>query len=121
MTDCPPTSISPASAIPTTRPSPSGARKRTRLRRFFLRHLPLSLAAAAVLLVLAAVVAYFIASSAAFENLMRKRIIAQIETATGGRAEIASFHWRLLHLEAEADGVVIHGTEDPNEAPYAAN
>ncbi len=92
---------------------------RSRLRRFFFRHLPLSLAAAAVLLVLTAVVAYFVMSSAAFENLMRKRLIAQIENATGGRAEIESFHWRLLHLEAEADGVVIHGTEDPNEAPYA--
>jgi translocation and assembly module TamB len=89
------------------------------LRRFFLRHLPLSLATAAVLLVLAAVAAYFIASSAAFENLVRKRIIADIEAATGGRTQIASFHWRLLHLEAEADGVVIHGTEDSSDAPYA--
>ena len=62
---------------------------------------------------------YFVASSAAFENVVRKRLIAQIEELTGGRAEIASFHWRLLHLEAEADGVVIHGLEDPGEAPYA--
>ncbi len=92
---------------------------RSRLRRFFLRHLPLSVAVAAVLLVLTAVAVYFVASSAAFENLVRKRLIAQIENATGGQTQIASFHWRLLHLEAEADGVVIHGTEDPIEAPYA--
>ena len=97
--------------------SPRGAR--SRLRRFFLRHLPLTVAAAVVLLVLAAVGLYFVASSAAFENMVRKRLIAQIEAFTGGRTEIASFHWRLLHLEAEADGVVIHGTEDPGEAPYA--
>ena len=100
-------------------PEPQPRSARSRLRRFFLCHLPLSLAAAAVLLVLTAVVAYFVMSSAAFENFMRERLIAQIENATGGRAEIGSFHWRLLHLEAEADGVVIHGTEDPNEAPYA--
>ena len=116
MTDRRPNSISPDQPPP-PEPPPSG--KRSRLRRFFLRHLPLSLATAAVLLALAAVAAYFIASSAAFENLVRKRIIADIETATGGRTEIASFHWRLLHLEAEADGVVIHGTEDPSDAPYA--
>ncbi len=116
MSDRPPTSISPDQPLA---PEPSPRGKRTRLRRFFLRHLPLSVATAAVLLILAAVAAYFIASSAAFENLVRKRLIAQIETATGGRAEIASFHWRLLHLEAEADGVVIHGTEDPGDAPYS--
>jgi translocation and assembly module TamB len=116
MSDREPTSISPDQAVP---PQPPPRGPRSRLRRFFLRHLPLSLAAAAVLLILTAVAAYFIASSAAFENLVRKRIIAQIENATGGRAEIGSFHWRLLHLEAEADGVVIHGTEDPGEVPYA--
>jgi len=43
----------------------------------------------------------------------------RLETATGGRVEIASFHWRLLSLEAEADGLVIHGLEAPGEAPYA--
>ncbi len=116
MSDRQPTSISPDQPDP---PETLARGPRSRLRRFFLRHLPLSLAAAAVLLVLTAVAAYFIASSAAFENLVRKRLIAEIESATGGRTEIGSFHWRLLHLEAEADGVVIHGTEDPDEAPYA--
>ncbi len=100
-------------------PAEMPERKRSRLRRFFLRHLPLSIAGLIVLLALLAVGAYFVASSSAFENEVRKRLIANIEDATGGRAEIASFHWRLLQLEAEADGVVIHGLEDPGEAPYA--
>jgi len=104
---------------PDNAPESATPRRRTRLRRFFLRHLPLSLAAVVTFLVFAAVVVYFVASSDEFENWMRKRLIAQIETATGGRTEISSFHWRLLHLEAEAGGVVIHGTEDSNEAPYA--
>lgn len=108
--------IAPRSAIP---PEPSRRGKGTRLRRFFLRHLPLSLAGLLVLLTLLVVGLYFVASSAAFENVVRQRLIAQIETATGGHAEVASFHWRLLHLEAEADGVVIHGLEDPGDAPYA--
>jgi translocation and assembly module TamB len=62
---------------------------------------------------------YFLASSARFENFIREQIVQQLETATGGRVEIASFHWNLLHLEAQADGVVIHGLEAPGEAPYA--
>jgi translocation and assembly module TamB len=92
---------------------------RSRLRRFFLRHLPLSLAGAFVLLVIAALASYFVASSARFENLVRERLITEIESLTGGRAEVAVFRWRLLHLEAEADGIVIHGTEDPGDVPYA--
>ena len=92
---------------------------RSRLRRFFLRHLPLTVASIAVFLMVLAVSLYFVASSSVFENAVRRRLITQLEELTGGRAEIASFHWRLLHFEAEADGVVIHGLEDPGEAPYA--
>ena len=95
------------------------SRVRSRLRRFFVRHLPLAVAGLVVLVALLTVGFYFVASSAGFENQVRKRLIAQIENATGGRVEIASFHWRLLHLEAEADGLVIHGLEDPGEVPYA--
>jgi translocation and assembly module TamB len=101
-------------------PSPRPHRSmRSRLRRFFLRHLPLAVAFTAVFLAILAVSLYFIASSSAFENAVRRRLIAQLEELTGGRAEIASFHWRLLHFEAEADGVVIHGLEDPSDTPYA--
>jgi len=92
---------------------------RSRLRRFFLLHLPLAVTGTAVLLALLAVGLYLAASSAAFENMVRKRLIVSIEELTGGRVEIASFHWRLLHFQAEADGLVIHGLEDPGEAPYA--
>ncbi|MGD0347228.1 MAG: translocation/assembly module TamB domain-containing protein [Terracidiphilus sp.] len=103
------------------KPEPQAPRRgvRSRLRRFFLLHLPLAVAFVAVLLTISAVGLYFIASSSAFENAVRRRLITSIEELTGGRAEIASFHWRLLHFEAEADGVVIHGLEDPGEAPYA--
>jgi uncharacterized protein involved in outer membrane biogenesis len=62
---------------------------------------------------------YLWMSSAQFEGLVRNRLVAELEQATGGRVEIASFHWRLLHLEAEAGGLVIHGNEAPGEAPYA--
>ena len=91
----------------------------SRLRRFFLRHLPLTVAAAAVLLAVTLTGLYYWASSPGFENFVRRLVVVKLEAATGGRVEIGSFHWHLLSLEAEADGVVIHGLEAP-EAPDGA-
>ena len=62
---------------------------------------------------------YYWASSASFEDSMRLRVIAALEEATGGRVEIAAFHWDLLHLRVEADNLTIHGLEAQKEAPYA--
>jgi len=106
---------SPAAGTPETKEpqAPNLPKKQSRLRRFLLRHLPLTVAGTAVLLGAATVGLYFWASSAGFENLVRKRLVSRLETATGGRVEIGSFHWRLLSLEAEASGVVIHGLEGP--------
>jgi translocation and assembly module TamB len=108
----------PDSGLPVA-PEPSQPRKRSRLRRFFLRHVPLSLAALAILLAVAVVGVYFWASSSRGEAAMRERLVAWLEQATGGRVEIATFHWHLLNLEADAGGLVIHGLEAPGEAPYA--
>ena len=76
---------------------------------------------AALLIALGAVISvlWFWINSHQFEEVVRGRIVSLLETATGGRVEIGSFHWRLIHLEAEASGVVIHGLEDPADAPYA--
>jgi len=87
---------------------------RPRLRRFLL------LCACISFVVVAAPLAFYIwASSAATENLVRTWMVAWMEQATGGRVEIATFHWRLLSLEADAGGVVIHGHESRTEAPAA--
>jgi translocation and assembly module TamB len=94
------------------------ARKPSRLRRFFLRHLPLAVAAGILLLAAALVGLFIYASSPSFENFVRRRIVHEVETAFGGRVEIASFHWNLRRLEAEAGGVVIHGREASGEEPY---
>ena len=59
------------------------------------------------------------ANSEACENFVRRELIAKMEAATGGRVEIASFHWRPFRLEADASGIVIHGRESATEAPYA--
>ncbi len=94
-------------------------RVRSRLRRFFLRHVPLAVGGLVALLVLALIGLYFYASSDGFQNTMRKHVAASLGEMTGGRVEIRSFHWQLLDLEAEAGGVVIHGREATGEAPFA--
>ena len=88
-------------------------------RRRYLRHLMWGGAGLALVLILGVIGLYFFASSSRFENIVRKRLITQIEAATGGRAEISTFHWNLLKLELEADGVVLHGREPAGETPYA--
>jgi len=90
---------------------------RKRLRRFFLRHVPLTIASIVVLLVLATTGAYLFMSTDRFEGMVRQRVITELEQATGGRVEIATFHWNLLRLSAEADGLVIHGREKQSELP----
>jgi translocation and assembly module TamB len=100
-------------------PESSPRRAPRRWRRFFLRRLPLAMAAGAVLLAVAALCLYLAASSSMFEGLVRERLVAYLEHSTGGRVEIASFHWQLLSLEADAGGLVIHGREAPGDAPFA--
>ena len=54
-----------------------------------------------------------------FENRIRQEVVSVLERAAGGRVELGFFHWRLLHLEFEADNLTIHGLEAPGEPPYA--
>jgi translocation and assembly module TamB len=92
---------------------------RPRSRRRHLRRLLFSAGFIAFWSPAAVVGLFFWASSDSFEALVRKRMVNLLQQSTGGRAEIASFHWHLLSLDAEADGIVLHGTEAPGEAPYA--
>ncbi len=85
----------------------------------WLRRLGLSWGITLLFLAGLLVALYYFASSAAFENGLRYRMVLALEEATGGRVEIASFHWDLLHLRAEATGITIHGLEAATEAPYA--
>lgn len=106
--------------MPTPETPPSGEQVASRSsRRRYLRHVLWGGSGLALLMIVGFVGLYFWASSSMFENIIRKRLIARIDQATGGRAEIASFHWKLLELEAEADGLVLHGREAAGEKPYA--
>jgi translocation and assembly module TamB len=89
----------------------------TTKRPFFRRFLVL-LACVAFILIAAPIAFYLWASTDATQDLVRRRMIAILEQTTGGRVQIASFHWRLLSLEADAGGLVIHGLEASEETPF---
>jgi translocation and assembly module TamB len=99
--------------------SPATRRAMSRMRRFFTRHLPFTIAGALAFVIVTSIGAFFYLSSVHFENEMRGRMVRNLEKLTGGRVEIESFHWNLLQFQADIGGLVIHGLEAPGEAPYA--
>jgi translocation and assembly module TamB len=56
--------------------------------------------------------------SNAFRDLVRRKVIAELELVTGGKVEIQSFNWKLSKLEFEARGVTIHGLEKSDQPPF---
>ena len=86
--------------------------KRVERRRFGWSHIILS----ALLLGSILCLALYLRSDS-FHDLVRKKIIAQLELVTGGKVEIQSFNWSLSRLQFEARGVTIHGLESADHAP----
>jgi len=54
-----------------------------------------------------------------FQQMARRRLIAEIERASGGRAELGSFHAVPLRLQIEVRDLTVHGKEAPGQQPYA--
>ena len=69
------------------------------------------------LLLVLVVTAIVILQSAWFANLVREKIIASAEEATGGRVELRSFRFDWRHLRADLGGFVIHGLEPAGAPP----
>jgi len=57
-------------------------------------------------------------STAYFAQRVKLEMVSVLESSTGGRVEVRGVQFSLWHLRIEADGLVIHGTEGPSEAPY---
>ncbi len=113
MSETGPTIPAPA-PTPKPAPGPPPPARRRRLRRFLI------LAACVLFILIGTPVAfYFWASSPATQNFVRKRMVDWLEQSSGGRVEIGAFHWHLLSLQADAEGVILHGREAPGEAPCA--
>ena len=75
-----------------------------------------TLAAGVALLCVLAVVMIGVLQSAWFRDQVRRRIVAQVEEATGGKVEIAAFDYDWRKLTADIHGFVLHGTEPPGAA-----
>ncbi|MGA9445672.1 MAG: hypothetical protein WBV26_04465, partial [Candidatus Sulfotelmatobacter sp.] len=54
-----------------------------------------------------------------FQSLVRRRLVAEVEHITGGRAEIASFHTIPFRLQVEVRNITVHGREDATDVPLA--
>ena len=67
-------------------------------------------AMAGLFAILVVSLAWFLGSPA-FEGMVRDRVVAELEKATGGRVELQSLHWNLSKLEIEGKGLTIRGLE----------
>ncbi len=102
----------PPLAIPEADPLPP------RKKRIRWKHVFIVVAGVAVLLAACVALLAWYANSSGFQDSVRRRVIATIEQATGGRVELKAFRWRLMHLELEAEDLTIHGLEPAGEIPY---
>lgn len=72
------------------------------------------------LVVIAAIGGYFYLQSSGFREFAIRKIIAQVDQSTGGRAEIRAFDFDLHTLTAHLYGVVVHGKEGRDAPPLLA-
>jgi translocation and assembly module TamB len=54
-----------------------------------------------------------------FQSLVRRRLVAEVERITGGRAEIGSFHTIPFRLQVEVRDITVHGRESASDVPLA--
>jgi translocation and assembly module TamB len=52
-----------------------------------------------------------------FQAYVRRRMVAELERITGGRAEIGSFHVVPFHMQVEVRNITVHGREAPTDVP----
>ncbi|MGE5204366.1 MAG: translocation/assembly module TamB domain-containing protein [Chlamydiota bacterium] len=71
-----------------------------------------------ILILAAFLAAAWYLTSPRFQQLVRARVIAQLQRSTGGRVELGAFQWNLSRLQFEARNLTIHGREGPGELPF---
>ncbi len=81
------------------------------------KYLRWTAAAAAFLMGVLIVAAAVVLPSDWFREQVRRRIVAEVERATGGRAELGSFRFDWRRLRAEMRDFVLRGGEPPEEEP----
>ena len=54
-----------------------------------------------------------------FQALVRRRLVAEVERITGGRAEVGSFHTTPFRMQVDVRDITVHGREGAGEVPLA--
>jgi len=80
----------------------------------------ISAGAVILLLAIAVVAGVIVVRSGWLREKIRERVVAEAETATGGKVEIGGLRLDWKTLTAELDNLTIHGTEPANAAPLLA-
>jgi translocation and assembly module TamB len=62
-------------------------------------------------------VAFWYITTDSFQNYVRKRMVAEVERITGGRAEAGSFHVVPFRMQVEVRNITVHGKEAATDAP----
>jgi translocation and assembly module TamB len=81
------------------------------------RKLAVALGVMALLVLLAWGAGVAVLRSAWFYEKVRARIVTEVEKATGGRVELASFRFDWKTLRADVAGFTLHGTEPADKPP----
>jgi len=58
-------------------------------------------------------------NSDGFRDRVRRRVVTELESITGGKVELKNFVWNFSRLQFEFDDLTIHGLEKPGDIPYA--
>lgn len=69
--------------------------------------------------VLALLAAVWYITTDSFQSYVRRRLVAEVERITGGRAEVGSFHIVPFHMQVEVRNITVHGKESPSDVPLA--
>ncbi|MFZ0813872.1 MAG: translocation/assembly module TamB domain-containing protein [Candidatus Sulfotelmatobacter sp.] len=54
-----------------------------------------------------------------FQSLVRRRLVAEVERITGGRAEVGSIHTTPFRLQVDVRNLTVHGHESATDIPLA--
>ena len=69
--------------------------------------------------VVALLTALWYSTTDSFQAFVRRRVVAEVERITGGRAEVGSFHVVPFHMQVEVRNITVHGKEGPKDVPLA--
>jgi translocation and assembly module TamB len=75
-------------------------------------------AAAALAIVALVVIIVAFVETGALDRWLKGVVVTQIEQRTGARAEIGSFHLRILGLRVVIDNLTLHGLEAASDPPF---